>query len=118
MAGNTPRCARTRRVGERRPGDLRCWTLEGLDIWRRLSVEGSLRCEPNGEILVDSFPAQYDWLRQQLASRLPGYDAYCPWKVRVDHKPDLRFWSINLEPVGAQWVRMELSITPERTVLF
>jgi hypothetical protein len=59
----------------------------------------------------------YDWMREQMAGRLAGYQGHYPWWAWSRPKPDLRRWYSRCYPTGTPCVRLELAIPRERVLL-
>jgi len=60
----------------------------------------------------------YDYMREQMAQRLRGYEGHYPWWARLRPKPDLRgrFPHGCFLP-GTPAVRLELALPPDRVLL-
>ena len=58
-------------------------------LWARLQEAGVLRVDPALVSYPEWLP-QYDWLRGQMARRLPCYGDGYPWWAWAAPKPDLR----------------------------
>lgn len=74
--------SRTYRVGKARPGTVCRWTIQPPAIWESLRRTGHLYVD----LAQYSDPAflvrhreEYDWMREQMAQRLPGYQGHYPW---------------------------------------
>ncbi len=75
----SPTRAVTHRVGRFRPGRMRLWTLQPLQVWECLSEQGTLWSDPIGtEAFEEAFRDSYDWMRGQLRRRLMGYEGRYP----------------------------------------
>lgn len=82
-----------RRVGRSGPGTIRLWTLQPLEVWERLRHEDVLTVDPGhpGFCLEGepTFREPYDWMREQMASRIEGFSGHYPWWA-YEHFLDLR----------------------------
>lgn len=94
--------------------------IASADFWQKLQRDGRLFCDP--ELIYADFQTAYDWMRKQMAKRLPDYQGHYPWWAWVQWeagrpRPDLRARRLHggFEP-GSQCVRLELDV-PEREVL-
>jgi hypothetical protein len=109
----------THRVGQARPGTLRLWTLQPWEVWdslrrgRNLYVDLALI-----EGQIHDFLWAYDFMREQMAQRLPGYEGHYPWWAWRHPKPDLRTWyPHNCFLPGTHATRIELAIPADRVLL-
>lgn len=113
------RC-RPYRVGRPRPGTLRLWAFHEPFVWERLQQHGYLYFDlahhDDPEFILACLP-QYDWMREQMAQRLPGYRGHYPWWAWFRPKPDLRRWGRWMHPPGTPFVRLELALEPGRVLL-
>ena len=100
---------------------MQVWMIAPFALWERLQGENELFYDP------DCLPAQlqpfYEWMRQQMATRLPNYQGQYPWWAWVrwtpeKRMPDLRSRSceLNYFPPEEPAVRLELLI-PDQDVL-
>jgi hypothetical protein len=101
---------------------MRLWTIQPNQVWERLQREKTLLVDPSHpafqeRISDDGFwlPA-YNWLREQMARRIPGYEGNYPWWA-YDYKLDLRGYRYYTHPPNERWVRMELEIPSEKILL-
>jgi len=97
-----------------RPGTTRLWTIQPLGVWERLFRERSLLVDPCHEAFSQDFRAAYDWMRGQMAERLPGYRGHYPWWA-YDYRLDLRSFRHQVAP--GDYVLLGLAVPTER-VLF
>jgi hypothetical protein len=104
----------TYRVGKPKRGSIQLWTIQDLLVWERLRQEGTLYVDP-GYIRPEYLEA-YDWMRDQMVHRLPGYGAHHPWWAWVSQKPDLRRDS-HLQGPGDRRVRLELAVSEQEVLL-
>lgn len=101
---------------------LQIWTLQPLPVWERLQKEDVLYTDislsPNAYIF-DS----YEWMRQQMSSRLPRYEWHYPWWGYHRPKPDLRKFRFSPQESGVKlsetksYVRLELSLEEKDVLL-
>ena len=101
-----------------RPGTVRLWTIQDWVVWERLQDTGHLFVSYTDDAMPDFLP-EYDWMREQMASRLPGYEGHYPWWARHRPKVDLRCLGTFPEgPIGTLRVQLELALSPDRVLLF
>lgn len=114
------RRAVTRRLRTRSPGAIRLWTLHPSDVWEHLRGFGVLHVDP--ALITPSFfhdfHPSYDWMREQMAQRLIGYEGHYPWWAWSRPKPDLRRWYAHYFGTGTRCVRLELAVPEERVLRF
>ncbi len=94
---------------------MRLWTIQPLWVWERLREQRTLWADPTGERFFQDFQDSYDWMRDQMHRRLPGYGGRYPWWA-YEHKPDLRRYKPDTGDTGLS-VRLELAVPPERVLL-
>jgi hypothetical protein len=110
------RPALTYRVGRRRLGTIRLWTLQELTLWERLRQCGVLYT--NAACVDPDFLPAYQWMREQMSRRLPSYDGHYPWWAWFRPKPDLRAEGFFPHfPPGVRRVRIELAVPKDRVLL-
>lgn len=100
---------------------MHVWLIAQLAVWERLQREKELLYDP-GRLPTHLQPF-YEWMRQQMAKRLPCYQGHYPWWAWVrwtgaQPMPDLRSWSNELHyfPPEEPMVRLEL-LLPDQDVL-
>jgi hypothetical protein len=100
---------------------MRIWLIAQLAVWEQLQRDKELLYDP--ERLPAHRQPFYDWMRQQMATRLAGYQGHYPWWAWVrwtpkKSMPDLRSWDqeLNYFPPEEPAVRLELLI-PDQEVL-
>jgi hypothetical protein len=105
------------RVNRPLPATVRLWTLQPILVWEELRQHGILYVEPIRipEMTGDEWEP-YDWLREQMALRVPGYGGRYPW-WGYDYKLDLRTQRYASGNPGERYVRLELAV-PQQQVLF
>jgi hypothetical protein len=112
------RRAKTYRVNPPKPTGLKLWTHQKYEVWERLRSEGSLFVRhDNGE--PPDYVDEYDWMRDQMASRLTAYEGHYPFWAY--HRPKIDLRKPNAFPQGTPDtlnVRLELSIPADRVLLF
>ena len=59
--------------------------------------------------------AAYDWLRDQMKRRIPGYEGHYPW-WGYEHFLDLRFYRWHVGEYGVRLVRLGLAVPRERVL--
>lgn len=91
------------------PGPIRAWTIQPWAVWAAVEATGSLMVDPHysGHLHVC-----YEWLREQLARRIPGYTGNYPWWAYC-RRPDLRRYR-HRYALGAPYALIELALPPER----
>ena len=90
---------------------MRLWTIQPVETFTRLQREKVLYVDEH--TVPEEFRHAYDWMREQMARRIPGYGGHYPWWGWVN-RPDLRR-SGHLPP-GTKGVRLELEV-PDAEVL-
>jgi hypothetical protein len=55
---------------------LRVWTIQPGEVWDQLEARGTLTVDPRYSANLHHC---YEWLRPQLARRIPGYAGHYPW---------------------------------------
>lgn len=109
----------TRRIGKPRPGTIPLWTIQPLAVWHSLCQQETLYVDathPKFLDSIDDFREGYEWMRQQMAQRIPGYEGYYPWWA-YDYKLDLRSWRYQTYPPYMRYVRLALAIPQEKVLL-
>jgi hypothetical protein len=97
---------------------LRLWTIQPIEVWERLQREKTLLVDPahpnfqNDPIYLEA----YEWMREQMALRVSGYEGNYPWWV-YDYKLDLRAYRFHTHPPNERWVRLELEIPSDKVLL-
>lgn len=112
-----PRAASQHRA---RPGTVRLWTIQPVAVWDELRCRQSLYVDlhrMDESHWFEDLHWQYDWMREQMARRLPHYEGHYPWWAYLRPKPDLRQMMWDIGPCGARYVRLELAIEPCRLLL-
>lgn len=101
------------------PDRVHLWTIQPPEVWNALRVHGELfvelqhlRFDEDDLHLQDA----YDWLREQMAQRIPSYAGHYPWWA-YDHFLDLRFYRWYGGCVGERRVRLELAVPREEVLL-
>lgn len=99
---------------------MRLWMIASADLWEALQRDKELFCD--AERIYRDFQEAYDWMRRQMAKRLPVYQGQYPWWAWAQWEaarpqPDLRARRMHngFEP-GSWCVRLELDV-PEAEVL-
>ena len=69
---------------------MRIYTIQSIQTWHALRQQGVLRCD--AERVWDGYAAAYDWMRSQMAKRIPGYGGGYPIWGWYRPKQDLRSW--------------------------
>jgi len=88
----------------------RLWMIADAELWPLLQEAGELRVDP-ARLSIPEFRPQFDWLRGQLARRIPGYSGDYPWWSWATPKPDLRIRSMyHGWPAGGAQVRLTLDV--------
>lgn len=100
---------------------MKLWMIASADLWQELKQAGQLFSDP-ARSHVQMFESAYEWMRCQMAKRLPGYQGHFPWwawaQWKGEHsRPDLRARGLHggFAP-GSLCVRLELEL-PEQEVL-
>lgn len=100
---------------------MKLWMIASANLWQELKQEGQLFSDP-AKSHLKLFERAYEWMRCQMAKRLPGFQGHSPWwawaQWKVEHpRPDLRARRLHggFAP-GSLCVRMELEL-PEHEVL-
>jgi hypothetical protein len=94
---------------------VRLWSIQEPTVWDCLQRDGVLSVDPN--CIDPSYLPAYDWLRDQMAGRVPGYTGCYPWWAWHQPKPDLRSWPGRSHYPGGLSVRLELAVPTERVLL-
>lgn len=113
------RSAVTRYVHCPKPDTIRLWTIQPPHVWHTLREQGTLLVDPNHAEFaehIDDYRAAYDWMRQQMARRIPGYAGHYPWWA-YEHFLDLRFYRWHTRPYGKRLIRLELAVPREQVLL-
>jgi hypothetical protein len=98
---------------------MRLWTIKPIEVWERLQREKTLFVDPTHPTFQENLPffhEAYEWMRAQMARRLPHYEGNYPWWA-YDYKLDLRTYRFHTHPPNERWVRMELEIPSEKVLL-
>ncbi len=98
---------------------IRLWTTQSPEVWQALQEQGSLPVDPAHSVLTEYFEAyhaDYDWMREQMARRIPGYQGRYPWWACA-HLLDLRYyrWHVGLQ--GEKLLQLELAVPRMNVVL-
>jgi uncharacterized protein YjbI with pentapeptide repeats len=106
--------ATTSRLRRASSGTMRVWTLQPTSLWVALRDHDRLTVDQD---YIDTYYLfTYEWLRSQMALRIPHYEGGFPWWGWCRPKPDLRRrWWGGL--AGTPLVRLELAIPAERVLL-
>lgn len=115
MKEDFPRAV-TKKIHPPKPDTVRLWSIQPLYVWERLCREKSLYVDPNHEDFDRDWIEAYDWMREQMARRLPEYHGHYPWWA-YDYKLDLRVQAPQYGPYGTRYVRMELAVPKDRVLL-
>ena len=109
----------TRRLRLPKPNTVRLWTFQPLHVWHALQEQGTLWVNPDHPEFIQStdgiLPA-YDWLRKQMAKRIPGYAGHYPWWA-YEHFLDLRFYRWVIGSYPERLMRLELAIPTDQVLL-
>jgi hypothetical protein len=104
-----------------RTGAIRLWTVQPKLVWESLLKRGELYVDLTQiETPIEAAPYAwaYDYMREQMAQRLPNYQGHYPWWAWFDPKPDLRRAVFRrYAPPGTRAVRLKLAIPAERVLL-
>lgn len=95
----------------------RLWMIADADLWTALQGAGELRVDP-ARLSFPEWRSQYDWLRGQMARRIPGYSGDYPWWSWGTSKPDLRDRSRHHSPAGCALVRLTLDVPTTEILAF
>lgn len=98
---------------------MRLWMIAERAVWERLQRDGCLRVDPART--EHDFRLAYDWMRRQMALRIPGYRGGYPWWAWIQWdparaRPDLRARENHYFAPGTPCVRLELEL-PDAEVL-
>jgi len=85
---------------------VRLWTIQPATVWNELQSRRMLCADRSNAPWRGEAPPAYEWLREQLTARLPGYTGGMLWWAYCE-KPDLRAHRHSF-PVGEVHVRLEL----------
>ena len=116
---NIIRPAKTRCLHRTGPNTIRLWTFQPLDVCNGLLEQHTLYVNPTHPRFladIDNFRDAYEWMREQMKERIPGYQGHYPWWA-YDHFPDLRRYRWHTPPYGERLVRLELAIPSEQVIL-
>lgn len=105
----------TRKLARRHTGLLRLWTFQPMKLWETLQSENVLTVEPDLIKDYDIFHTPYDWMRGEMAHRLPNYKGHYPWWAYFQSIPDLRGWYGSFPQEHG--VRLELQISADRVLI-
>jgi hypothetical protein len=117
---------------------MKLFTIQSSDVWERLQVEKVMLADPflgdhidrhwpkshNRTVGESAFYAAYDWMRQQMAKRIEGYQGGWPWWAwhtwatldgKPVHCPDLRRERFNCA-LGDIQIRIELEVPDEKVL--
>lgn len=95
----------------------RLWMIADAELWANLQEAGELRVDP-ALISWPEWRPQYDWLRGQMARRIPGYGGSYPWWSWAAPKPDLRDRTHHNSPTGCALVRLALDVPTAEILAF
>jgi hypothetical protein len=115
---------------------MKLFSIQPIDVWEKLQQEQVLLADPllggyiepkpgDHTLEEDTFYIAYDWMRQQMAKRIPDYQGNWPWWAwhtwytqndKPCHSPDLRRERFNYN-LGEDWVRLHLEIPDEKVLL-
>ena len=90
-------------------GRVCLWTIVAPMVWSSLCSAGTLYIAST-RILYQDFLPQYDWLRGQMAQRVPGYHGHYPWWAWALPKPDLRDTCYHYAPRGYPLIRLGVAV--------
>lgn len=100
---------------------MHAWLIAQIALWERLQREKALLYDP--ERVPAGLHPFYEWMRQQMAKRLPRYQGQYPWWAWVrwtsqKPMPDLRSWSCELYyvPPEEPMVRLELELREQEVL--
>lgn len=91
---------------------MRVWTIQPLEAWERLQASRALYAD--GRRIWPEFRCAFQWMREQILQRIPGYAGRYPWWAWAHPRPDLR--RAGYLPRSTRGVRLELEL-PGREVL-
>ena len=90
------------------------------EVWAKLLEQGVLYVDESHERFADNSDqtviAAYDWMRQQMHLRIPGYEWHYPWWAYT-HFLDLRFYRFHTWPPYTSTVRIELCLPADKVLL-
>jgi len=94
--------------------------MQPVDVWEDLQTQGELLVQSehphfSGNSHLFMRPA-YDWMRQQMALRLPNYQGHYPWWAH-NFCLDLRRWRWHTSSSSEWFVRIELNIPTQHVLL-
>jgi hypothetical protein len=92
-------------------GTIRAWTIQPWAVWERVAAGDAVTVDWR---YCANLHHAYDWLREQLLERIPGYAGHYPWWA-YGQQPDLRAHR-HLQPRGHDFARLELRLPVERAV--
>jgi hypothetical protein len=94
-------------------GRIRLWTVQPVEVWRKLKRRGCLAVDNERNTRVHE---SYEWLVGQLKKRLPGYRGNYPWWAYLS-RPDLR--RVRHEKYRTEdYCLLELLVPKERVMVF
>lgn len=53
------------------------WTIQPVEVWEQLQARRLLYA--NGRHIFPNFRFAYQWMRDQMVKRIPGYGGRYPW---------------------------------------
>src|SRR4051812_29547002 len=93
-------------------GTIRAWTIQPGNVWDEVTSGRAVTVDWR---FSASLHVGYDWLREQLIQRLPGYTGHYPWWA-YGSRPDLRQHR-HQQPLGMPFDLLELCLPPTRAVV-
>lgn len=109
----------TRRMNAPGADTIRLWTIQPLEVWHTLREQKTLYVDTAHPDFADNSDScmmvAYDWMREQMAKRIPGYSGHYPWWA-YEHFLDLRFYRFYGIP-GVRKVRLGLAIPRKQALL-
>jgi len=102
-----------------KPDVITLWTIQPSFVWHALQEKGTLLVDSSHPDFLNNFQdlhESYDWLRKQMARRIPGYTGNYPWWA-YEHFLDLRFYRWHHPSGSERMVRLGLEIPCEQVLL-
>lgn len=91
---------------------VQAWTIQPWTVWEQVAAGRPLLVEWK---YASGLHVSYDWLREQLLRRIPGYTGRYPWWA-YDHRPDLRRLRHMMQS-GEVHALLELAVPSERVAI-
>lgn len=92
---------------------IRAWTIQPWAVWEKVEAQGALTVDARYSADLHHC---YEWLREQLLRRAPGYTGHYPWWAYAT-RPDLRRVRHH-RPCRERYALIELDLPWERVVVF